>query len=89
MAREVKASHFTLGFERQDQNNAMQRSADDEALRQKWQPAASKASGNMARSNFTIGQNKVFTGQTSANADYKTHAEGKQNEAAKTRIAMI
>ena len=43
----------------------------------------------MARSNFTIGQNKVFTGQTSANADYKTHAEGKQNEAAKTRIAMI
>ena len=55
---------------------------DDEALRQKWQPAASKASGNMARSNFTIGQNKVFSGQTSANADYKTHAEGISNEVA-------
>ena len=77
----MKASHFTLGFERQDQN-AIQKSMDDEALRQKWQPAASKASGNMARSNFTIGQNKVFSGQTSANADYKTHAEGISNEVA-------
>lgn len=60
LARNVKASHFALGFERGDQNS-MQKSMDDEALRQKWQPVASKASGNMARSNFTIGQNKAFT----------------------------
>ena len=60
-ARAVKASHFTLGYARQDQSS-MQKSLDDEARRQKWQPVANRASGTMARSNFTIGQNKAFAG---------------------------
>ena len=61
VARNVKASHFTLGYERSGPD-AAQKSLDDEALRQKWQPVASRASGTMARSNFTLGQNKVFAG---------------------------
>ena len=43
----------------------------------------------MARSNFTIGQNKVFTDKTSARADYGSPGEGVGNEAARSRIAMI
>jgi len=62
---------------------------DDEALRQKWQPVASKATGNMARSNFQIGQNKVFTDKTSARADYGAPADGISNEVTMQRIAMV
>ena len=43
----------------------------------------------MARSNFTIGQNKAFAGQTSAQADYVQPAEGISNEVAQRRIEMI
>ena len=43
----------------------------------------------MARSNFTIGQNKVFIDKTSAKADYGSPGEGVDNEAGRRRIAMI
>ena len=43
----------------------------------------------MARSNFSIGQNKAFNGQTSAQANFAPPSEGDSNEAAKRRIEMI
>ena len=43
----------------------------------------------MARSNFSIGQNKVFNGITSAKGDFPAHGEGVSTEAIENRRAMI
>ena len=85
---EVKASHFSLGFDK-GHPNQIDQSKQDEALKLKWQPEQAKKSGSMARSNFTIGQNKVFNGQTSAKSDYKPNTEGVSSEAVENRKAMI
>ena len=68
-ALNVKASHFQLGFVKNDINE-IEKSKNDEALKQKWQPQKAQKSASLARSNFSIGQTNVFNDQTSAKSDF-------------------
>ena len=50
--------------------NEIDKSKNDEALKQKWQPQKAQKSASLARSNFSIGQTNVFNDQTSAKSDF-------------------
>lgn len=74
-AKQVKASHFQLGYPREEDASARM-GMEAEALKQKWQPKTTLAKVDNSSSNFKLGSKNGFDGISIQMNDFPVHKVG-------------
>ena len=69
-AQQIKSTHFQLGYGAHSKTMDAVGSTDQEALRQKWNPQNVISKGNMAKSNWQLGNNSNFEALSQNRSDF-------------------
>ena len=86
-AQQVKASHFQLGYVKEDDSH--KRGIEEENLKKKWKPEAAAPTSNLAKSNFSLGASTKFTATSMSQGAFQNHGAAFDPRAKEKRLELL
>ena len=88
-SRQVKASHFKLGYSNTANLVDNRPGYDDEVTKQKWNPKAAVVKKDLATSHFSLSTNNKFDGMSQARNDYQNRGQTFDPSSKAKRLALV